>query len=63
MGSPGDVGPRGSLYGSGDRESGGKHGQETSFWSLWGRQGEGRQVGLGLAVLKNFGGLWGEGSL
>lgn len=57
MGSPWDVGPQGSQYGSGGRESGGKHGQETLLGFLWERQGEVKRVGLGSAVLNNFGGL------
>lgn len=40
MGSPWDGGPQGSQYGSGDRESGGKPGQETLLWFLWERQSE-----------------------
>lgn len=56
MESPGDAGPQGSQYGQ-ETESVGKHGQETLFWFLWERQGEVRQVGLGLAVLNHLGGL------
>lgn len=37
----------------------GKHGQAL-LWFLWEREGEVRRVGLGWAVLNNFGGLLGE---
>lgn len=47
---------------SGSEEWGGPCRQETLLWFLWGGKGQTEQVGLGLANLNPFSGLWSAGA-